>query len=705
MAKKTNKLKQKAAEVKSNTAEQERDRVTQFIQRFEVCRDARIQDGIEDEWREAEDLYYQRDDIQQEGEWRSNAWVPHATREVHASVPHLVSSVIDADKIVTVTPLKPEDADYAVVEERTLLHQLENKMDFANRWEVFQKQKSMLGTTVGMLNFRQKKITTTIKARIKTGAKSFRTTSTVEEAVIDATNEFTPLDIADVWVDPTATPHQIRRVFHYERKSINDLKKIKGIKNLDKLPLDPGPLDQFFASTRISADDPDRIGTKNENTDETRVTGLAREFKLHHILWEYDNETKMYSAVGAGDVEILEPRAFPWDHKELPFIFDWYEFLPGRFYGWGVIVPIARAARNANRLRRMRDDNVELSINQMFVTRQGAITDAKKELLWRPGGNINVRGNPSTSIMALQVPDVTQSAYADERIIKDDIEAVNGISSVASGKGDPNSPTATGTTILQQQAVLRLRNPIRKSMIALGKMVHLMRMNNNQFIPLLDKQKLLGVSANIYAFYTEDFLDRTAEVNIHPAKLYDRKEIRNAQVLNAINIMNSMGIAQSVLNPVELGRWLMTEVGGIEPTSPIFAQPKSPLTNAADFMDALADMRTLASGQTVLPQEDDNHAVHMEMLTMLKGQRPDLAVQIDQLIQQHGQMEAEAQARQSGLIAPGAGLLGPGAGPQQGGQALNPQRQPSPTDEEGLVRGAARQQGGVQDPTRGPAVA
>lgn len=647
-------------------SESETKRAHVIMDRFRNAQKARTASGIEDEWAEAERLYNQEDDLNVEGEWRSDAFVPHATREVHNATPHLVSAILDADRLVSVTAPDPAADDYAKLEERVLEYQLEQKMQFPDVLEIWAKQTVMLGTSVSFVGFKKvwEEVEQVVQQQV---APDISTPKIVKQRVVtDAYNVLYPLDITDIWVDPSSTPLYIPRLWYYERKSIRQMRD-SGIPytNLDKLPSSPVPMKEFFRAD-FQQDDGVAIGSRRDILWDDDAD-LDPEDRLHHLVHEWDDERKIWSVIADNDIEILRERKF----KKLPFVFSWYEFVNTRFYGRGVVAGVAKSCRNANRLRRQRDDNVELCLSKMFVVKRGAIVDEQKELIWGPGRAIHVQGGTiDNSIKVLEMGDVTASAYQDERIIKNDIEEVNGISNVAVGKSDPSSRTATGTSILRQMAVLRLRGPIRHMLQSMLRVIDLMADNNQRYLSPLDKSKLLGVSARLYEKY--NYNGQRVVLNIHPASLYDNSEVKTGQLMTAINIMGGLGLL-TMLDPRKLALMVMKKVADVDDTDELFLPSEQSYT-APEFMQIMAEIHTVLRGEKVPVTPEQNHKARLEMARefMRVHPEPEVAQFLLPYLQQHEQMQQQLALMAAAAAAPAA-----------------PQRLPQATSDEGANRSSA----------------
>lgn len=657
----------------------EQDRVQEVLYRFYEARDARVASGTETEWAEAERLYNQEDTGGDVDEWRSDAFVPHATREVNNAIPHMISAVLDADHLVTVTADNEGLKDYAEIEEKVLEFQLRQRMNIEQGLDIVALQTAMLGTGVAFVGFEKKKMT---RSRMVEEAVAENLTQMVEkrdEVVVDAYNIFIPLDITDVWVDPTATPTKLSRMYYYERKSRRQMEN-GGLpyKNLNKLDENPPTLSAFLTGAAdLQANDTVQIGSRNR--DVVNSAYIGPEDQLHHLIHEWDLEKGTWTVIADGEVELLAPRAMP--NSIFPFVFFRYSHAPGgRFYGRGVVQPISKSCRNANRLRRQRDDNVELCLQKMFIVRQGAVVNEQDEFLWRPGGVIHVRsGSVENAVKVLEMGDVTASSYQDERIIKQDIEDVNGIGSIAAGVPDSRAKTATGTQTLSKNAILRLRGPIRHLMRSMREVFEIMVKNNQRYLPQLTKQEMIGPAAKMYALYADKYKEGgQCYLSLHPAGLYDNREVQNAQLLQGVQVLGGLGLLP-MLNTQILAKMLFKRIAGMEDTDKLF-NPEAQTYTAQDYMVIVQSAQAIASGQTVQITPNDRHAAYIEVYKQYQMIHPEKAALLEPYIQQHLAMQNQQMLLAAGAMAqPAEGGGGGEAAP------LNPNRMSSPTSETGAA--------------------
>jgi hypothetical protein len=656
---------------------QARQRVTDSNLRFRSHRNARLASGVEEEWRESRALYYQDDDQGISGSWRSDAFVPHVTSQVHKILPHQVSALLEADQLLSVTPLNEANLQYAKVEEKCLYYQLTEKIKFELNWEIFCKACDIDGTSVAYIGWSQawKKI----KVENPQAQADGVVTDQYQDVPTDAHNTFLPLDISDIWVDVNAVPGQpLKRLFHYQRLTRRQMEQMGVFKHLDNLSPLPPSITEYLRQT-IRATDPNSIGMMRENQSNDWM-GMDPMDIPHHVITEWDDTTKTFSMMADDVVEILPPTPYPFNHGKMPFVFMHYEFCPGRFYSKGVPAFIAKSNRQANRLRRQKDDNVELAMNKMFLIRTGSILNEQEEMKWRPGGLVHVKGNLEQSVLPLEMGMVSQNAYMDERIIKDDIEDVSGITPAFSGQGDSESRTATGTISNRNQSQLRVNGIIRHSVIAAREIFQMMISNDQQFIAPMEKMHLVGQSALIYGLYTPEMSSGQVALRVNPAKLYDNSDIKNQQLINGLGMMGKMGLFQ-FLDQAKVARLFVNRILGIDDPSEIMADPMA--GTVSDFMKAQARADAMAqTGQVIPPEPGENHMVAMQVFQKLAHINPELAPLMEQAIQMEQQALQEMNLAAAGMMAQG--------GPQGGeGGGFNPARQPAMTSATGAVRSSA----------------
>ena len=168
------------------------------------------------------------------------------------------------------------------------------------------------------------------------------------------------------------------------------------------------------------------------------------------------------------------------------------------FEGKGIIEPIEHLQLELNDIRNQRMDNINLILNKLFVVLKDAGVN-ESELVSRPGGVI-WEAIPN-GVRILETPDVTQSSYQEESLVKQDAQNTVGVSDIIQGQmtsanesipGTALNKTATGASIAVQQAGSRFRYYLQNMEDALREFGLVLYEYNQMF---LSEEKIIRVEA------------------------------------------------------------------------------------------------------------------------------------------------------------------------------------------------------------------
>ena len=181
-----------------------------------------------------------------------------------------------------------------------------------------------------------------------------------------------------------------------------------------------------------------------------------------------------------------------------PFIKMHVDPINHEFYGKGVIEPIEHLQLELNDIRNQRMDNVNLILNRMWQVVRGANVD-EVELVSRPGAVIF--SDVPNGVTPIITQDVTQSAYQEEALVKQDANNAVGVSDIIQGQlrsadesvpGQVLNKTATGASIAVQQAGSRFKYYLQNIEDALRELGLILYEYNQQF---LDEEKIIRIEA------------------------------------------------------------------------------------------------------------------------------------------------------------------------------------------------------------------
>jgi hypothetical protein len=634
-------------------------------------------------------------DERKAGEWRSKINVPYAFASVEDAVPHLMEGIWGGDR-----PFRLKaSADDGLVDshEKLLYWEISELMDLEHRWEEYQRQKSIYGTSAAYVGFRA-------DYRLGRYWKAQKDPNGIEQkpAYVLESREipeyvgptFEVIDIYNLYPHPRATPTNLMELFWVQFKTKPQLEKMKRFKNLDKLT------DGMSESANANEGSPSERGWRTGDANQNNYP----QDRTFQVVTYFDDLNKKLVTFSYNGGVLLEETDYPFFHDRCPIVFDRYTELPLEFWGMGVIEPTLSLIHEGNSIRNQRRDNVNLMVNAMMEVRLGDIDDEEEELVFQPGGVIHSRTGESSRF--LQPPNITGDSYQEEARVSADIARVTGLGGPISGNADPNVTSATGTSILQKAQLLRLSRAIKREALAFKEVISQILALNVQFLPLKQVFDVLGpLHFKDYADLDGGNLVTRSTVFVQPVGVYANEELMRQQFTNLLNILGGNPIFAAKVNwEYLLGKAL--RLHGVEDLTMALNKPKG--LDVIQAMYSFHENSIMATLQPIPPAApDDDYDTHMSAHQELLNLRPDLWQLVGQHMTTHEMAKAQAlqqnaltemQALQGGAQPPAgpgapqgmAGPNGPGSAPGGARGGANPNRQPSAASETGLAHQLSR---------------
>jgi hypothetical protein len=271
------------------------------------------------------------------------------------------------------------------------------------------------------------------------------------------------VDINDLFIDPNAEDiDQARWVIHKTTKHFDDLKTTGTYKNLDQImPRNSGRYDgdqwkqQRKAILSVAQQPPD---------SQSKIVDL-------YEYWGFDDDgNNMLLTVANKNTVIREepnPMADILPGNALPFVMLYDLKVPHELYGIGEIEPIEKLQEELNDTRNQRMDNVTLILNRMWEVLRTA--DVSEENFVSMPGKVFYSNIPN-GIREISTPDVTNSAYNEEKLIKEDIQQTAVGSANVDIPAVQKSETATGILAIQEAGDTRTEEKVKNLKIAVKKL-------------------------------------------------------------------------------------------------------------------------------------------------------------------------------------------------------------------------------------------
>lgn len=275
-----------------------------------------------------------------------------------------------------------------------------------------------------------------------------------------------PISIFNLYCNPTATNVQnAEGVIIRSMRSRSDLERMKEEGVIEILP--DQPRDNTSGPTIESTDTLQRrlssIGVQTSSeVDNIEIleammwippevlkdAGLQPDEDDEEAAESVSDSVKSYGGkelhVIVANGKILNPSSIEpaYGYNERPILQDWFEQVPGEFYGLG-IAEISSGPQSAlDATIRSRLDNKAISINQIFAADRRKLTSGQ-DLSVYPGKIFLTEGPPNDIIQPMQVPDVTSGSYAEAQEYERYVDSAHGIRPAIGGSAKKGEQTAT----------------------------------------------------------------------------------------------------------------------------------------------------------------------------------------------------------------------------------------------------------------------
>lgn len=420
---------------------------------------------------------------------RANLKLPFGFTIIETQTPQLVDIFFRGGNAVQ---FKGQDANDALYEDAITdfhTHQFE-EMNLQSKSATFIKAMLLDGTAIAKVPYRYKEMETlrrVVQSDPLTGAPLSLKVPAVE--ILFDGPDLEVISLVDFFPDWTVKrPGDIaamRGCVHRTFKTLASLKTNPLYKNLDeiKISVDIKGADAWARPYYSDAykDDFDKL---NDNEEGVKEEGAVE-------VWEYwglfdrnqDGEYEEYIIVIAnGDVVLrCEPNFY--DYKFKPFVACPNYIRESEFYGIPELMAVRSLIKEANTLRNARLDNINLSVNPMWIADRAAGINTKS-LFSRPNGVIWT--NDINAIKPLPPMDPSIGSREEMAFIQNDIQnatAMVNAAPVASNLGKQFGRSATGVNFIQSFASSRISLKARMLAEMFFKPVaKIMLLTNRQFV-------------------------------------------------------------------------------------------------------------------------------------------------------------------------------------------------------------------------------
>lgn len=439
---------------------------------------------------EARSLYDTWNDESKSITQRANLKLPFGYTIIETQVPQLMDIFFKGDPVIQYVGMGEEDSVWEDVLTDFHEHQFA-EMGFQVKSAAFIKAMLLDGTAIAKVPYKYKEVQ--VVERVQeidplTGLPTVYRRPKVQVLIDQPVVELIPIyDFFPDWsVREPGNISEMRGLVHRTYRTYNELEQAGVYKNLDEISISlskkgsawsaPYYLDEDYKDNFERMQDIDQPGIKDKGRIE---------------IWEYwglwdpkgdGNFEEYLLTIANGDVVIrAEPNFY--DFKFKPFVACPNIARDGEFYGIPELLAVRPLIKEANTLRNARLDNLNMSVNPMWVADRAAGINAKS-LYSRPHGIIWT--NDMNGIRRLENSDPSQGSLQEMIDIQQDIQNATALVNSAptvSTLGKQFGRSATGVNFIAGFASSRLGLKARLlSELFYRRVAWIMLMTNRQFV-------------------------------------------------------------------------------------------------------------------------------------------------------------------------------------------------------------------------------
>ena len=215
--------------------------------------------------------------------------------------------------------------------------------------------------------------------------------------------------------------------------------------------------------------------------------------------------------------------------------------IPNEFFAMGIPEVLEVLAEDKNLIRSARRDNIDLIINKILMTKEGA--DVNYDLLkYFPGA---IWPDTMGKVDMFKMEDVTQSSYAEEKVISSDME--NALSLFGYARGQTPAHTEQPTTVMKLQQASMNRQDVNIKLVEYTVLQEIARkvvMLNRRYMSQKTYEAILGeADAGFYKIPLE-YINRCYIMKPVGSSITNIKEVRQNQIKFALETLMNPVVAQ-----------------------------------------------------------------------------------------------------------------------------------------------------------------
>lgn len=511
-----------------------------IVSRYTTARNWR--EPLKQKWDDFYDLYRGVLDSTTKSIWQANIFVPYAFSTIETIVPRLVAGRPQID----VMPREEGDTDYARVQNYLVDYQWD-QCDMDKLLPDIVRQMLIYGTSVVKVYWDKKVETVEEEIEIDPDFPELGS----QKVEVEKTTKNQPVvemvDLYDFFWDPKGfdidscgwVAHRTYRSYDYLIKMQKQgLYKNVNLLEKDKTRPFKGETDKITRTTALGTTDPQSVSGDSD-----------KEANIELIEYWEDNRVVTI----ANRTVVIRDDKNPFAHGKKPFVRFVDQSVPKEFCGIGELEPIETLQKELNDMRNQRMDNASLILNRMWLVQNGANVD-EDELVSDVGGVIHT--DKIEGVQALYPPEIPNSSYREETLIKADIQQTTGITDYTKGVASDAlaNETATGISMMQEAGNARIKLKMMNIEMGIREIGELFISLNKQFIDEETVIRILGEGSPQWLLVKPSEIKDNFDLMVESApRLLENDAIAKRQALELFQMFAN----DPLIDQLELRRYIL----------------------------------------------------------------------------------------------------------------------------------------------------
>lgn len=511
-----------------------------IVSRYTTARNWR--EPLKQKWDDFYDLYRGVLDSTTKSIWQANIFVPYAFSTIETIVPRLVAGRPQID----VMPREEGDTDYARVQNYLVDYQWD-QCDMDKLLPDIVRQMLIYGTSVVKVYWDKKVETVEEEIEIDPDFPELGS----QKVEVEKTTKNQPVvemvDLYDFFWDPKGfdidscgwVAHRTYRSYDYLIKMQKQgLYKNVNLLEKDKTRPFKGETDKITRTTALGTTDPQSVSGDSD-----------KEANIELIEYWEDNRVVTI----ANRTVVIRDDKNPFAHGKKPFVRFIDQSVPKEFCGIGELEPIETLQKELNDMRNQRMDNASLILNRMWLVQNGANVD-EDELVSDVGGVIHT--DKIEGVQALYPPEIPNSSYREETLIKADIQQTTGITDYTKGVASDAlaNETATGISMMQEAGNARIKLKMMNIEMGIREIGELFISLNKQFIDEETVIRILGEGSPRWLLVKPSEIKDNFDLIVESApRLLENDAIAKRQALELFQMFAN----DPLIDQLELRRYIL----------------------------------------------------------------------------------------------------------------------------------------------------